>query len=138
MHPHDLKRLAIIAAMAVTALITLRPGMAKAGQPIACPVQAVKLDTAAPILGPVNGPYPWGELHSEATTKKDGTFVQEYDLAGGVATQMEKWMICHYVDGTYQAVKLPTATKQCRVASKPDGVDPVTRKPKYRVDITCS
>jgi len=136
MHPNDLKRLAV-AALAATALVALRPGMAKAEQHVACPVLAVQLDTAAPILGPVNGPYPWAELHSEAKTKKDGTFVQEYDLTGGVAPQLEKWMICYYVDAKHQAVKLPTATKKCSIASKPDGTDPVTKKPKYRLDITC-
>lgn len=135
MHPNDLKRL-VVAALAVVALVALRPGIAKAEQHVACPVLVVQLDTAAPILGPVDGPYPWGELHSEAKTKKDGTFVQEYDL-GGVAPQVEKWMICHYVDATYQAVRLPTATRTCSIASKRAGIDPVTKKPKYRVGITC-
>lgn len=136
MHPNDLKRLAV-AALSAVALVALQPGIAKAEQHVACPVLAVQLDTAAPILGPVNGPYPWAELHSETKTEKDGTFIREYDLTGGVATQSEKWMICYYVDATHQAVKLPTATKKCSIAFQPDGTVPSTRKPKYRVDIIC-
>lgn len=137
MHPNDLKRLAI-ATLAATALIALRPGVARADQRIACPVLATQLDTAEPIIGPVNGPAPWGELHSDDKTLKDGTFVQEYYLSGGVTTQLEKWIICKYADDTYKALKLPTETKKCSVAFKSTGADPATKKPRYRVDITCS
>jgi hypothetical protein len=141
MHPNDLKR-AVVAAMALTALGALRMGIAKAEQRIVCPVAAVQLDTAAPILGPVDGPEPWGELHGESLKKKDGTFVNRYDLVGGVggvAPQLEKWLICYYRDGSHQPIRLPTATKECCVRSKRDGINPATKKPRYGVlDITCN
>jgi hypothetical protein len=140
MHRNDLKR-AVGAALALTTLGALHPGMAMADQRIVCPVAAVQLDTAAPILGPLQGPDPWGELHGESVKKNDGTFVNKFDLAGGVggvAPQLEKWLICYYQDGSHQAIKLATSTKECDVWSKRDGVDPTTKKPRYRVfDITC-
>lgn len=137
MRPNDLKR-TVVAALALTAFGALRPGIARADQHIVCPALTVQFDTAAPILGPVQGPEPWGELHGESVKKKDGTFVNRYDLTGGVAPQLEKWLICYYQDGSHQAIKLPTATKECGVHSKRDGIDPATKKPRYRVlDITC-
>lgn len=137
MHPNDVKRI-VAAALAVAACAALLPGIAKADRHIVCPVLAVQLDTAAPILGPVNGPVPWGELHGESVKKKDGTFLNRYDLTGGIAPQLEKWLICYYQDGSYQPVKLPTATKECRITSTRNGTDPATKMPFYRVsDITC-
>jgi hypothetical protein len=137
MNANGLKRI-VAGALALTSCGAAHPALAKADQNIVCPVQKVQLDTVAPILGPVQGPEPWGELHGESVKKKDGTFVNRYDLTGGVAPQLEKWLICYYQDGSYKPVKLSKATKECGVHSKRDGVDPATKKPLYRVvDIIC-
>lgn len=136
MRPNDIKfAFAILSTTAFGAL----PGLAVADQHIMCPVSTVQLEAAAPILGPVNGPEPWGELHGESVKKKDGTFVNRYDLTGGVAPQLEKWLICHYQDGGHRAIKLPNQTKECSVRTKQNGTDPATRQSRYRVlDIACS
>jgi hypothetical protein len=136
MHPNDIKLAMAVAA--VTVFGALRPGIARADQHIVCPVLAVQLEAAAPILGPINGPEPWGELHSEVVKKKGGALVNKYNLTGGVAPQLEKWMICYYRDGSHKAVKLPTKTKECGVTNKREGADPVTKETIYRVfDISC-
>lgn len=106
---------------------------------VACPGPVAKLIAAAPVLGPPR--EPWGELRdSESTRIADGGYVNRYDLAGGVADQLEKSLVCHYRDRSRKVVKLPDTTRECRIAVRPDGtVDPETGRPRLRViDVTCS
>ncbi len=135
-HPGDMKRLT--AAATITVLLALRPASAKAEQHIVCPASASQLDGAEPIFGPLDAP--WGELHeAESIRRKDGAYVIRYDLTGGEAPRLEKWLMCRYRDDSHRAVKLPVTTKTCRVTTRQDGaVDPATKRPYYRVlDITC-
>jgi hypothetical protein len=135
MDRRHLTRMAI-AALAVTAFGVLHPAIARANQHIVCPESKIPLEAAAPILGPLQ--EPWGELHSDATKTKDGSIISRYNLTGGVAPQLEKWLICYYRDGTHQAVKLPTTTKECAVTSKREVTAPATKRPVYLViGITC-
>jgi len=124
--------------IALAAFLVTLPASA-AGQQVRCPPSATALQGAAPILGPVTGSVPWGELHSTTVKEKDGAFINKYDLTGGDAPQLEKWMICYYRDGTHKAVKLPIGTRYCRVTARRATGDPATREPIYGVSkITCS
>jgi hypothetical protein len=135
-HPSDIKR--FTAAATAIVVLTVRPASATAEQHVVCPASASRLDSAEPVLGPLDAP--WGELHeAESVRRKDGAYVIRYDLTGGEAPRSEKWLICHYRDDSHRAVKLPVATTTCRVTTRQDGaVDPATKRPYYRVlDITC-
>jgi len=135
-HSSDIKRSAAI-VMAV-ALLASRPAMATAEQRIVCPASAARLDGAEPILGPLDAP--WGELHeAESIKRKDGVYIVRYDLTGGAAPQSEKWLICRYRDGSHRAIKLVATTTECRVTARQDEtVDPLTKRPYYRVlNIAC-
>ncbi len=135
-HSSDINRFTAAAAIAV--LLALRPSSANAEQHVACPASASLLDGAEPVLGPLDAP--WGELHeAESIRRKDGAYVNRYDLTGGVAPRSEKWLICRYRDDSHRAIKLPVTTKACTVTTRQDGaVDPATKRPYYRVlDISC-
>ena len=106
----------------------------KREQHIACPQAAASLVAAAPIIGPVDGPEPWSELHGElALTDEDGSLINRYDMSQGDSPTLEKWMICHYRDGTYKAVKLPIATRECGVTTKLFRADAANKMPTNRV-----
>jgi hypothetical protein len=135
-HSSNIKRFTSAAAAIV--VLALRPASANAEQHIVCPASASQLTGAEPVFGPLDAP--WGELHeAESSRRKDGAYVIRYDLTGGDAPQLEKWLICRYRDDSHRAVRLPVTTKTCRVTSRQDGaVDPATKRPYYRVlDITC-
>lgn len=106
-------------------------GSAKAEQRIVCPpavmsdqikVQAppgwagaylpdikLKLDSAGARLGPLEQE---GVLKGDVIQKSD-TVEHKFSLTGGVADQLDKWMVCTYGDNVYLAQKLPSATKEC-------------------------
>jgi hypothetical protein len=139
MHPADIKRIAI-ATLAAASLCALRPCVARAEQHIACPVSSLPLQAAEAIFVYGSLQEPWGELKDpERVERKDGSVINKYPLPNERGPVVpDKWIICYYDDRTYQAVKLPTATKECAVTSKREKIDPATKRPHYRVsDITC-
>ena len=135
-HPIATIRLAATALGA--ACFWLTPSVVKADQRIVCPSSAKPLTSAAPILGPLQ--QPWGELQeAESTKSKDGSYVIRYDLTGGDAPQLEKWLICRYQDASYKAIQLSAATRECRIRTKEDGpANPTINRHHYRVlDVSC-
>lgn len=106
------------AEIAAFVLAALSCAPVSADQRIACPPSTAPLESAAPVLGPPQDPP--GELREvETVRRKDGTYVAHYDLSGGVAGQLEKRLICRYRDQSTKAVKLPMATKECRITTMP-------------------
>lgn len=128
-----------IAPLVATVILSAQANAAQSGQRIVCPVSTAKLSAAAPVLGPPR--EPWGELHgSEATKTSGGGYITRYALGdGGVADEIEKWLVCYYRDQSYKVVKLPVTTKACTITTRPDGsVNPETKRPYFRIlDITC-
>lgn len=126
-----------ITVMSATCLAVL-PGTVKADQHVVCPSSATQLTSAEPTLGGLRTPS--GELHeAESTRTKDGGYALRYDLTGGDAPELEKWLICRYRDQSNKAIKLPTTTKECIVTTKAaGGFNSATRRPYYQVlDILC-
>lgn len=148
MHRNDIK----LAAMAGTVALTLYflPPVARAEeQHVTCPasvnvsqVQARAGSTA--LSGPVGtlqfrgaeaifafGPLrdaAWGELKDPPTTKTGRTVITKYELP----PDADKYVVCHYGERFYHAVKLPAATTECEMVYSPD------RKATYRIsDIVC-
>ncbi|WP_307721762.1 STY0301 family protein [Massilia horti] len=141
-------------------LCVLFSGVARAGQRIACPmmvdVRQVTVESPAGwtgIYGP-SGTRPllgaeaifttgslrdsWGELRDPPTVKKKGGAVIETKYPLPPERELGKWIICHYGESLYQAMKLPTATKECAVTYNREYTDSASKKPVYRVaDITC-
>ncbi|HWJ95850.1 MAG TPA: STY0301 family protein, partial [Telluria sp.] len=79
----------------------------------------------------------WGELKDPPSTRKKGGAVIEVRYPLPDEQEYTKWVVCHYGDRLYQALKLPPATKACIVTNHRK-IDPHTKKPVYRVaDITC-
>jgi len=139
MPPTYMKRMAI-AALAAASFFALRPCVARAEQHIVCPVSSHPLRAAEAIFVYGSLQEPWGELKDpERLEKKDGSVTNTYPLPNEPGPVVpDKWIICYYDGGTYQAVKLPAATKECTVTSKREMIGSATRKPRYRVvDITC-
>lgn len=139
MRASDIKHHAGVAALACLVGF-LYAGPIKAQPQIVCPSSATELVAAAPILGPLNGPEPWSELHGESLPKNsDGSLVNRYDLDEGDSPGLEKWLICHYRDGSYKAVKLPISIKECRIANKFSENSQATDAPPLQVlNISCN
>jgi hypothetical protein len=137
MHPNDIK-LAALAGLAALALCALPP-VARAGERhLTCPAsvdasQVQARDSGTGLSGPVGtlqfrgaaeaifavGPLqdaPWGELKDPPTTKKGEAVIVKYPLP---ADDSDKYVICYYGERFYQALKLPTATKECDVVYSP-------------------
>ena len=154
MHPNDIK-LAALAGLVAFALCALPP-VARAGeQHVTCPasVDAKQVDERDPsgrprsvgtlrfrgaeaifAIGPLRDAA-WGELKDPPTTKKGGVFITRYDK---LPPDADKYVICHYGEGFYQALKLPTATKECDVVRSPDRKAAKGKKATYGVsDIIC-
>jgi hypothetical protein len=155
MNPSDMKWVAA-ASLGLALICALKPGAARAEQRIVCPmmVESRHISVDAPdgwtgIYGhggtlPLRGAEaifvygslrePWGQLKDPPTVKKGKAIITRYPLP----PEPDKWLICDYGDLIYQAMKLPTATKECSVTANREYVDSSTGKPVYRVsDITC-
>jgi hypothetical protein len=132
----DTARLARAAMVAMC--VYLPCAAAHSDRQIDCPSSTAMLSSAAPILGRLD--EPWGELHEvESTRQKDRSYVVRYDLTGGEAAQIEKWLVCRYRDGSQKAIPLPVSTRECRIRTKEDGpASPATGGRFYRVEgIVC-
>jgi hypothetical protein len=115
MHP-NIKRVAV-ATLAVTALAALHPVLARAEQHITCPAASRPLQAAEAIFVYGSLQEPWGQLKDpEVVTGKDGAVTTKYPLPD--EPLIGKWIICHYIDGSYKPVKLLPATKGCEVRYK--------------------
>jgi hypothetical protein len=154
MHPNDIK-LAALAGLVTFALSALPP-VARAGeQHVTCPASVDARQVQArgwtTLPGPVGtlqfrnaeaisavGPLQdaaWGELKDPPTTKKGDAFITQYPLG---TDDSDKYVICYYGEGLYQALKLPTATKECDVVRSPDLKAAKGRKTPYGIsDIIC-
>lgn len=159
MHPNDIK-LAARAGLVAFALCALPP-VARAGeQHVTCPasVDARQVQTrgwttlsglvgtlqfrdaeAVSAVGPLQDAA-WGELKAPPTTKKGDAFITTYSWGTG---DSDKYVICYYGgmyhgEGLYQALKLPTATKECEVVRSPDRKGARGRNATYSIsDIIC-
>jgi len=77
----------------------------------------------------------WGERKDPPITKKGDAYITRYDE---LPPDADKYVICHYGDGFYQALKLSPATKVCDVIRRPDRKEAKGRKAAYAVtDIIC-
>lgn len=154
MRPNDIK-LAAVAGLVAFSLCALSP-IARAGeQHVTCPasVDASRLQARgwATLPGPVGtlrfrdaeaisavGPLrdaAWGELKDPPTTKKGDAVIVNYPLG---TDDSDKYVICYYGDGLYQALKLPSATKECDVVRSPDREAAKGGKATYGIsDIVC-
>lgn len=103
------------------------------------PDSKLKLQDARTWWGPLKFR---GVMIGESAKLKDGSIINKFGLVGGEQAdwpELDKWMVCDYGDNIYQAIKLPSATKECAVTFRRDGTDPATRKSRYVIsDITCS
>lgn len=160
MHPNDIKRIAIAATVAVVAAFAMRPGVAKAEQHVVCPmmVDSKHVSVDAPIgwqgiYGPtgvrtLEGAQAiftttdslrdaWGELRDPPTARQKGGAVIQVTYPLPDKPEFTKWVICHYGESVYQALKLAPATTACTVTSRRE-IDPHTKKPIYRVvSVSC-
>src|SRR5438874_1450767 len=106
-------------------------GMNSAGQRIVCPptirARQVRIDAPAgwaggfgpeaalPLLGAqaifTTGSLRdgWGEPKDPPTRRQGQTVITTYPLPKA----FDKWVVCHYGDRVYQALKLPGATETC-------------------------
>lgn len=159
MHPNDIK-LAALAGLVTFALCAL-PSVARAGeQHVTCPasvdarqVQARGWTTLSGLVGTLQfrdaqvisavGPLQdaaWGEMKDPSTTRKGDAWITSYPLGTG---DSDKYVICYYEgsyhgEGLYQALKLPTATKECDVVRNPDPKPAKGRKATSTIsDIIC-
>ena len=154
MHPNDIK-LEALAGLAAFALCTLPP-FARAGEHhVTCPasVDATQVQTRGwtTLSGPVGtlrfrdaeaisavGPLQdaaWGELKDPPATKKGNAVITTYSLGPG---DSDKYVICYYGEGLYQALRLPTAMKECDVVRSPERKAAKGRKATYGIsDIIC-
>jgi hypothetical protein len=154
MHPNDIK-LATLAGLVAFALCALPP-VARAGeQHVTCPASVDARQVQArgwtPLPGPVGtlqfrdaeaisavGPLQdaaWSELKDPPTTKKGDAVIVKYPLG---TDDSDKYVICYYGEGLYQALKLPTATKECDVVHSPDWKAAKGGKATYGIsDIIC-
>lgn len=89
----------------------------------------LKLDGAGARLGPLEQE---GVLKGDVIQKGD-TVEHKYSLTGGVADQLDKWMVCTYSSNVYLARKLPSATRECTVIYRRD-TDPEA-SPPYAVSV---
>jgi hypothetical protein len=134
MHAHDIS-FGTWSALAAGVCVFLRPGIASAEQQLICPtVQSSQVRVSspagwtglyrAPVTLPPKGAEaifvfgslrePWGEMHPEIERKKDGSVINRYLLSGAPSpVPLQKWMVCHYGEGIYQATQLPAETKEC-------------------------
>jgi len=159
MHPNDIK-LAAMAGLVTFALCALST-VARAGeQHITCPVsvdarqvQARGWTTLRGLAGTLQfrdaevisavgqlQDAAWGELKDPPTMKKGDAFITTYSLGMG---DSDKYVICYYEgsyhgEGLYQALKLPTATKECDVVRRPGRKATKGGKTTYGIsDIVC-
>lgn len=154
MHLNGIK-LAALAGLEAFSLCALAPAVRAREQRITCPasvdasqVQARGLTPPPGLVGTLQfrdaevisavGPLEdaaWGELKDPPTTKKDDAWITTYPLGMG---DSDKYVICYYGEGLYQALKLPTATKECDVVRRPDRKADKGRKTTYGIsDIIC-
>lgn len=155
MHPNDIK-LAALAGLVALALCALPP-VARAGeQHLTCPASAdasqvqeragetglsglvgtLQFRGAEAIfaVGPLQDAA-WGERKDPPTTKKGDVVITRYDE---LPPDADKYVICHYGEHFYQALKLPAATKECDVVYSPVRKAAKGRKAIYGIsDIIC-
>jgi hypothetical protein len=154
MHPNDIK-LAALAGLVAFAICALPP-VARAGeQHVTCPasvdarqVQARGWTTLPGLVGTLQfrgaeaifavGPLQdaaWGERKDPPITKKGDVVITKYDE---LPPDADKYVICHYGEHFYQALKLPVATKECDVVYSPDRKAAKGKKATYGIsDIIC-
>lgn len=160
MHPEDQKRV-VWSVSLIALLLGLTPGMAKADQHIVCPaIESSQVSVGSPAgwtglyrataTLPLQGAEaifvygslrePWGETHPETVRKKDGAVIARFRLPSEPApVTPDKWMICYYGNGIYQAMKLPNATKECAMTYRrvQDPTEPRRKLISVLSDITC-
>lgn len=92
----------------------------------------LRLEGAGARLGPLEQE---GVLKGDVIQKGD-TVEHKFSLIGGVADQLDKWMVCTYGSNVYLAQKLPSATKECTVTYQRD-TDPKANPPHALSAISC-
>lgn len=153
-YPNDRKATAL--SWLLVSALCASSHVARAEQHITCPVavdaRQVQVDAPTGWTGGfgLEGSFPlrgvqavfvvgslrdsaWGELKDPPFTKKGDSVITTYPLP----PETDKYVICSYGERIYQAMKLPSTTKQCEVIRRPEKKKAKGKENFVVADVVC-